>query len=423
MKGQKTKKRYTKGEKIALVREYLLSGESIYFFARGNGIPYSNIKRWEKEFGEDLLKTEEASKTMTPEERIKQLEAELKKERLSHKKTQADLEFQQLVSRAWERMVDLAEETYHIKIKKKLRCQVIEEAVEEESGARQTSNLCKVFSISRQGYYQHTDRLCEIDILKTSLVLYCQALRDPDKLPRSGCRQLYELCCGHFKEKMTIGRDQFYDLLRANNLMLRRPRYIPRTTNSNHNYYIYPDLLNTTPKYLAPGLGTLVVADITYVLTDTGWAYLSLVTDAYSRAVVGYALHPTLDTQGPLKAMVMALNFFKTYKIDTSSLIHHSDRGSQYCSNAYVNLLKENNIRISMTQCGDPLHNALAERMNNTIKNGWLFDCEGESFQKVKEKIDNAVIMYNTVRPHQSLGMRTPMSVVECHYHEIFSCI
>lgn len=118
MKGQKTKKRYTKGEKIALVREYLLSGESIYFFARGNGIPYSNIKRWEKEYGEDLLKTEEASKTMTPEERIKQLEAELKKERLSHKKTQADLEFQQLVSRAWERMVDLAEETYHIKIKK-----------------------------------------------------------------------------------------------------------------------------------------------------------------------------------------------------------------------------------------------------------------------------------------------------------------
>ncbi len=210
---------------------------------------------------------------------------------------------------------------------------------------------------------------------------------------------------------MVIGRDRCYDIFRSNGLCQRTSRKRPKTTNSNHNYYIY-DLLNVAPKFVATRLGAMVVADITYVNTGQGWAYLSLLTDASSRAIVGYALYKTLETEGPLKALEMAISFYEKYHIDMSTLIHHSDRGVQYCSNKYVERLKEHQINISMTQCGDPLHNALAERMNNTIKNGWLFDCDDESFEQVSKRIEDAVYVYNHVRPHQGINMRTPMEVV-----------
>lgn len=226
-------------------------------------------------------------------------------------------------------------------------------------------------------------------------------------------RELYACCIRKFGSKMVIGRDRCYDIFRANGLSQRTSRKRPRTTNSNHNYYIYPDLLNVAPKFVAPAFGFMVVADITYVATRGGWAYLSLLTDAASRAIVGHALYKTLETEGPLKALGMAIAFYDKYDIDTSILIHHSDRGVQYCSNKYVEKLKENQINISMTQCGDPLHNALAERMNNTIKNGWLFDCADESFEQVSKRIEDAVYAYNHVRPHQAISMRTPMDVVE----------
>ena len=155
-----------------------------------------------------------------------------------------------------------------------------------------------------------------------------------------------------------------------------------------------------------------VIADITYVATCQGWAYLSLLTDAGSRAIVGYALCKTLEAEGPLKALRMAIDFYNRYNVDLSSLIHHSDRGVQYCSNLYVDMLKKHHINISMTQCGDPLHNALAERMNNTIKNGWLFDCEDDSFEQLDKRISDAIYAYNYVRPHQGIQMKTPMEYI-----------
>jgi putative transposase len=273
------------------------------------------------------------------------------------------------------------------------------------------STLCDFLGISRQGYYQHTAKEAEVDILRSSIVLYCQEMR-AEKLPHAGMRELYELCCRHFSEKMVIGRDQCFEVFRSNGLVLRQKRR-PRTTDSNHNYYIYPDLLNTSPKFVALRCGQLTVVDITYVATESGWAYLSLVTDAATRMIIGYALHPSLDREGPLIALEMALDFYRGHSINISNLIHHSDRGSQYCSNEYVAVLKENGIRISMTQTGDPLHNALAERMNNTLKNGWLFDCEGDTFEMVKGKIDKAVYVYNNIRPHQALAMKTPMEAFE----------
>lgn len=211
----------------------------------------------------------------------------------------------------------------------------------------------------------------------------------------------------------TIGRDRFYDVMRANGLMLKKHRCYTRTTNSNHPYHIYEDLLNTTPKLEVTAPGQLVVADITYLRCRDGFKYLSMLTDGYIRGIVGYALHPTLETEGPIKALRSAMEFYKANGISTEHLIHHSDRGIQYASKAYTDILKENGIRISMTQTGDPLHNALAERMNNTIKNGWLFHCDSMSMEEAGMVVDNAVKMYNTARPHQSLNMKTPMQMLD----------
>ena len=271
--------------------------------------------------------------------------------------------------------------------------------------------LCDYFGITRQGYYKHVNRRQEIDVLSTSIVLYCNELLKV--LPKAGMRELYACCVHKFGSKMVIGRDRCYDIFRANGLCQRLRRKRPRTTNSNHHYYIYPDLLNVSPKFVAGKFGSMVVADITYVPTGQGWAYLSLLTDAASRSIVGYALYKTLEAEGPLRALDMAIAFYNKYDIEMSALIHHSDRGIQYCSNKYVEKLKENHINISMTQCGDPLHNALAERMNNTIKNGWLFDCADESFEQVRRRIEEAIYAYNYVRPHQAINMRTPMDVVK----------
>lgn len=276
--------------------------------------------------------------------------------------------------------------------------------------------LCDYFGISRQGYYAHIDRADEVDILTSSVAVYCQTIRQ--SLPKAGMRELYDLSKRHFGEKFNIGRDKCYAILRTNGLV-QRNRYRPRTTNSNHNYYIYPDLLNVPQKLVAHDLGKLVVADITYVATNNGWAYLSLLTDAATRLIVGWSLQKTLSTDGPMEALQMALNFYKNNGVDLTELIHHSDRGVQYCSNNYVNLLKENNIRISMTQTGDPLHNALAERMNNTIKNGWLIGSENETFKAVRQSIQHGISMYNMVRPHQSLSMKTPAEVSEVNPKEL----
>ena len=188
---------------------------------------------------------------------------------------------------------------------------------------------------------------------------------------------------------MVIGRDQCYEIFRSNGLVQRKRRVRPKTTNSNHNYYgnyIYPNLLNTTPKFVASTSGSIIV---------------------------GYSFCPSLTTEGPMKALESAFLFYRENGIDISGLIHHSDRGVQYCSNQYVDTLKAQHISISMTQCGDPLHNALAERMNNTIKNGWLFDCGKETFNQVEERIKQAVYTYNNIRPHQALKMRTPMEIIK----------
>lgn len=272
--------------------------------------------------------------------------------------------------------------------------------------------LCELLGISRWGYYKHDEKEDEESILITSVVLYCNYIRAPDNLPKSGCRELLDLCKQYFGLKFTFGRDRFYDVLRANGLMLRRKRYRPKTTDSNHNNRIYPDLLNTTPKLVVKYAGQLVVADITYVYCSDGFGYLSLLTDAYSRYIVGWCFHETLETDGPAQALTMAIECYVGLGIDVVGMIHHSDRGVQYTSQTYVEMLLSAKVQISMTQTGDPLHNALAERMNNTLKNSWLFNNGDLDFIAAGGSISNAIYMYNHARPHQALDMKTPYEMM-----------
>ena len=275
--------------------------------------------------------------------------------------------------------------------------------------------LCRLLGISRWGYYKHDEKEDEESILITSVVLYCNYIRAPDNLPKSGCRELLDLCKQYFGVKFTLGRDRFYDVLRANGLMLRKKRYRPRTTDSNHQNRIWPDLLNTTPKLVARRAGILVVADITYVYCSEGFGYLSLLTDAYSRYIVGWCFRETLETDGPLHALKMAIGCYADFGIDISELIHHSDRGVQYTSQQYVEVLLAMDVQISMTQTGDPLHNALAERMNNTMKNSWLFNNGELDFIACGGSIADSIYMYNMARPHQALNMKTPYEMMTGH--------
>jgi putative transposase len=223
--------------------------------------------------------------------------------------------------------------------------------------------------------------------------------------PGLGCSKLYLIIKKLFDETGCMpGRDAFIEVLRKNGLMvhLRRRRHY-KTTDSNHNYRKYPNLI----KDIAPlRPNEIWVSDITYVETSEGVCYLSLITDAYSHKIVGWAVGPTLETIYPLEALKMAL---ATIDADTARrLIHHSDRGCQYCSGPYVKVLKECGISISMTQSGDPLENAIAERANGILKTEWLYKMTIATRDECLAVLTRIIDFYNTQRPHMSINMQTP---------------
>lgn len=197
-----------------------------------------------------------------------------------------------------------------------------------------------------------------------------------------------------------MGRDALFDLLREHNLLIRKRKRTVQTTFSRHWYKKYPNLI----KQFEPLAANLLwVSDITYICLENGFAYLSLKTDAYSRKIVGFYLSETLESTGCINALKMAIDACA----DCSSLIHHSDRGVQYCSLAYVDLLTDNHIKISMTEQGDPLENAIAERLNGILKEE-LLQQEYPDFKTAKIDVAKAITIYNTLRPHSSCNMLTP---------------
>jgi len=204
--------------------------------------------------------------------------------------------------------------------------------------------------------------------------------------------------------QIKIGRDALFDLLSAHKLLVRKRKRRVATTWSYHWLKKYPNLIKNWSPQMPEQLW---VADITYVPTSKSFLYLSLVTDAYSHKIMGYYISDNLEAVHTTKALEMAL----TSITKINQLIHHSDRGLQYCSSEYVELLKANNIQISMTENGDPLENPIAERINGIIKNEYLKYHTITNQSNAMQLLQRIVCKYNEQRPHQSINMLTPEKV------------
>lgn len=202
---------------------------------------------------------------------------------------------------------------------------------------------------------------------------------------------------------MKIGRDKLFALLKAEHLLVRRKRSYTKTTMSKHWLRKHPNLL---PSTIATGVEQVWVSDITYIQTKTSHAYLALITDAYSRKIVGYSLNEDLRTEGIAMALKMAI---KTRKTNTR-LIHHSDRGIQYCSALYQQKLHKAGIIPSMTDGYDCYQNALAERINGIIKEEFLIT-KANNINELVKIVRQSIQLYNQRRPHMSLNMLTPETV------------
>jgi putative transposase len=206
---------------------------------------------------------------------------------------------------------------------------------------------------------------------------------------------------GFIKEhNIKLGRDALFDLLREHKLLVRRRKRTVQTTFSKHWYHKYPNLIK---QYEPSAPNLLWVSDITYIILDECFAYLSLITDAYSRKITGFYLAETMEAIGCITALKMAIGGCA----GCSQLVHHSDRGIQYCSLNYVDLLKVHHIKISMTENGDPLENAIAERVNGILKEE-LLQQKYPDFKTAQLGVAKSVIIYNSLRPHSSCNMLTP---------------
>lgn len=225
-------------------------------------------------------------------------------------------------------------------------------------------------------------------------------------LPMLGGKKVYHQIKPMLQtDSIKIGRDKLFSLLAEHNLLIKPRRRYVTTTNSKHWLRKYPNIIRNK-KITQPE--QVWVSDITYIKTDEGNCYLNLVTDVYSRKIMGYAIAQSMNTEEMKRAYEMAI---ANRVYPNTELIHHSDRGLQYCSNDYVFLSNDNNIQISMTENGDPYENALAERMNRTLKEefglGRLLSSRQQAFRLAQE----AVNLYNEKRPHWSLKLKTPQSV------------
>lgn len=261
--------------------------------------------------------------------------------------------------------------------------------------------LCHLLGYSKQAYYKslHACRAArESDEYVLSIV------RDTrEEMPNLGVTKLWKILN---KNNLVIGRDRLHVLLRENGMLIKRKRYTPRTTDSRGWLHRHDNLVKGL-KITKPN--QVWVSDITYLPTLAGFMYLSLVTDAYSRKIMGSHVHEYLDASGPLEALNVAIQACGASSLD--GLIHHSDRGTQYCSETYTKVLIDNGIKISTTQDGSPYDNAIAERVNGILKREWLNDTVLTGLSQAREKVKHAVNLYNTRRPHYAVGLNPPQEV------------
>ena len=225
-------------------------------------------------------------------------------------------------------------------------------------------------------------------------------------MPKLGARKLYHMLKNKLLE-LNVGRDKLFRILRANHMLIKPTKSYHITTDSHHRFRKYKNIISTLEIEKPESIW---VSDITYVGTRINPSYLALVTDAYSKKIVGYNVSNSLASEGSIKALNMALEK-RMYKNQT--LIHHSDRGLQYCSNEYQRILKSNNVKSSMTEKYDPYENAIAERINGILKQEFNIARNVKDLSIKKELIKNAIEIYNNYRPHLSNQMLTPNKMHE----------
>ena len=260
--------------------------------------------------------------------------------------------------------------------------------------------LTRLFGFTRQAWYaaarRQEKRSFQIDLILEEV----RRLRR--KIPGIGTAKLQELMRDFIRQhQLKLGRDKLHKLLKDNNMLSHKKRKRIQTTDSNHCFYKYPN----RAKNLVPKRANMLwVADMTYIQLGSVFIYLSVIMDAYSRKIVGWHLDKTMQAQGSVHALEMALH---ARGKAGGALVHHSDRGVQYCSWKYVDLLRNNGITISTTQSGDPNENAMVERLFRTLKED--FGIRGFfSFSAAQAAVEKAINTYNSIRPHASLGYLTP---------------
>jgi len=220
-------------------------------------------------------------------------------------------------------------------------------------------------------------------------------------MPKLGTRKLYHILKMELSI-LNVGRDKLFRILKANHMLIKRKRSYHVTTDSHHRFRKHENIVSTL-EISRPE--QIWVSDITYVGTRSNPSYLALITDAYSKKIMGYNVSDSLAVEGSLQALEMALN---NSNKKGEPLIHHSDRGLQYCSNDYQALLSKNNIKASMTEKYDPYENAIAERINGILKQEFHIARDIKNLNLKKKLIKNAIEIYNDLRPHLSNHMLTP---------------
>lgn len=261
--------------------------------------------------------------------------------------------------------------------------------------------------MTRQAYYKNGKNQFKEQVNNDLIITMVNKIRENQK--RIGSRKLREIISKQMPDGMLIGRDAFFNLLRNYGLLVRKRKTRIITTNSFHWLHKYPNLIRDLVP-IRPN--QLWVSDITFIKAGEKFVYLFLITDAYSRKIIGWNLAESMDAHNALIALYMALS---QLPVSNKELIHHSDRGIQYCSTKYVNCLEKQDVKISMTENSDPYENAIAERVNGILKTEWLYDMELNNYQEAKTAIHEIIEIYNNERPHSSIEMLTP---AEAHLKE-----
>lgn len=262
------------------------------------------------------------------------------------------------------------------------------------------ATLCRLFGKTRHAYYDTLWRK-ENNLVKEDIIVQ-EVISVRKDLPTLGTRKMHHVLQPRLaSHNIRIGRDYLFDLLAEHRLLIRCRKRKVITTDSRHWMRKYSNLIKTVTITRPEQVW---VSDITYIKIIHQWGYLSLITDAYSRKIMGYSFQSDLSAEGCVAALKMALD----NRGSNEQLIHHSDRGSQYCSQQYVKLLLENNIAISMTENGDPYENALAERMNGILKSEFNLYNTQMGFEQTRNLISKTINAYNKLRPHASCDYMTP---------------